>query len=114
MKVFSTESMWDNESQQFVEYYYIDGKEVSLDEYDEAMQNEVTEDEDDFCDGNCENCDSCEDEDDEESDCDCIDSTIHKYTQMILDTKGCPNCIEEILKDFICTIADHLEIDDEE
>jgi len=71
------------------------------------------ESDDDFedCNGNCDGCCGCDDdfEDEEEDFYECLDCTIERYTKMILKTDGCENCIEDILKDFVCTIFEKIK-----
>jgi hypothetical protein len=83
---------------------YGNSNSIVLLEYNEYDLDELYDD--------CDSCCGCED-DDEEFECDCLDCTVERYKNMILKTLGCPNCIEEILKDFVCNIVDHLFPDED-
>lgn len=65
-----------------------------------------------YCD-ECTGCDFNEDyEDDDE--CSCLDCTVEDYKQMILESDGCPDCVERILKDFVVDIASRfIEIEED-
>ena len=108
MRAFETTSLWDTEKKKWYEEYFIDGKQVSADDYFEEMEFETFEGNE--CDGDCEKCSEYE----EENSCDCLDCTVERYKDMILNTNGCPCCVEDILKDFVCTIAEKLGVFDNE
>lgn len=96
MRVFKTESIWDEENQDWESVHFIDGKEVNLDKLNEEMNYEVNPEErlqEDEC-------------DDEE--CDCIDCTLDRYVARIQEINGgCPCCIKEVLADFLVCVVEH-------
>lgn len=54
-----------------------------------------------------------DDEDfEEEDECDCPECTVLKFTEKILESCGRPECIENILKEFLGTIIDHIVVED--
>lgn len=111
MRAFETKALWDSENHEWYEEYFIDGEQVSAEDYFEEMEFETFED-DELCDGDCDNCEGYCEEDDEEPECDCPECTVLKYTEKILDVHGCPCCIERILKEFMGTVIDHIVIED--
>jgi len=123
MRVFKNESIWDKENGQWVESFMIDGKEVQEDVYYKELENEelveddCEQDKQDQCECcNCEDKDTCEDyectcdELIEENECDCIDCTLDRYVERIQEINGgCPNCIKEVLAEFLVCVVDHIK-----
>jgi hypothetical protein len=91
-----------NKDGQKISLYYIDNEEVTEAEYDNAL--EYSEDYD-TCDGDCEHCDLADEEEQT------IEDLIHETTANILDTHGCPGCIEEVLYDFYNMIVDNIVLE---
>ena len=102
---FSINTYFDDQDGSFVaENYFINGEQVSEEEYDAVI--EEFEGEEDF-----ENeVDTCECEND---DCDCLECTLDYFVEQIQEINGgCPGCIREVLESFLDTIVDHIVIED--
>jgi hypothetical protein len=71
-------------------------------EYDDSFDNERDELEDEneetFC--SCDHCSECKDCDDEEES-DEIEDMVSDYIEQIVESQGCPNCIGDILYEFV-------------
>lgn len=100
MRVFKTESIWDEEIQDWVDVYFVNGEEVSSHEFDQEMHYEVNPEE------------RPQEEPDEECEgqCDCIDCTLDRYVARIQEINGgCPCCIKEVLADFLVCVVEHVK-----
>jgi len=110
---FSINTYFDDQDGSFVaENYFINGEQVSEEEYDAVIKEfDGVDDEVETCE--CDEC--CADcEYNETGECDCPECTILKYVQAIQEmTGGCPGCIEEQLRFFMGDIIDHIVIESE-
>jgi len=89
----------DQDGEFICEKYFIDGEEVSEEEYDDMLD----EFDDEF------------DDEDEVDCCDCYECTINRYVEQIQEiTGGCSGCIREALEDFADEIIEHIVIEDAE
>jgi len=72
MRVFSTDSVWDVEEQQWYEAFFVNKEEVTSEEYfreletEQCLENDEVEDEQEYC-----KCCSCDAEDCESFECTC-------------------------------------------
>ncbi len=71
---------------------------------------------DDDCEDCCRDCEECcEDCLDEDEDifeeCGCLDCTIGRYIERIMETGGCPDCIERTLQDFTVDLFEKIVVD---
>lgn len=95
MRIFSTKSMYDYESEEWVELYFIDDEEVSSEEYFDEVENEEIE----ICEA-CgeliEECECCDDYDDEEDDSDNSmeeeNRLITECLDVVFDSNACISC----------------------
>lgn len=85
--------------------YFANGRIVSEDEYLAILKETNLADEIFEKDEVYENCKSNEE-------CYCLDCTIERYIEAIQNTDGCPNCIKDILYDFVEEI-DEFEFEEE-
>jgi hypothetical protein len=90
MRYFTSKSIYDEDTEEWLETYYIDGKLVSEEEYFEEMENEeygVNYEDDDseyeLSDGEIEEI-----------------RLISEYRDKILESDGCPDCTLRFLVDF--------------
>lgn len=106
---------------------FIDSKEVYFEDFDVEINEDLdlpfdflTDDEEDYCVGDCEDCEFCENEDEDKIEFDLDDderfdsySQDYKYflsehVRKIYDTDFCPHCIAEILDVFYEEVAKDL------
>jgi hypothetical protein len=93
----------DETGEVVLEKHWCGDSEISSEEYDKILgendeMDELEDDEMDCC--NCEECDGCDDED--------LDDLVHKTVENIIDTKGCPYCIEEELWSFYDSVVEKI------
>ncbi len=81
-------------------------------EYDDSFDNEhdelKDENEETFC--SCDHCCECEDYDNDEDE-DGIEDIVSDYVEQIVETEGCPTCIEGILYNFLEDVLDFVNED---
>jgi hypothetical protein len=92
MRIFTNESIWDAENQEWCEVYFIDGQRVSVDEYNEQLEVEES-----VADENLE-VNDCENEVSEEV-CECTICTAEREIESL--ECCCNECVEDHMKDFI-------------
>jgi hypothetical protein len=116
---FSINTYFDDQDGSFVaENYFINGEQVSEEEYDAVIEEfdgiEDFDDEVETCECEIECCADCEYN--ETGECDCPECTVEKYIEIIQDiiknTGGCGGCIGNALRDFMFDIVDHIVIED--
>lgn len=101
----------DNETKEIVaKKYYIGKLEITEDDYFDILDSDEKEDTDDddeeygnYCNQDCATCEM-NDMPEEET----IEEIIEEYTIQILNSNGCPGCIEESLYSFYDRIADKI------
>lgn len=94
MRTFNNESVWDKENQEWVEIYYIDGQEVSVDTYTEQLEVEELATED-VIDENCECCNCPDNSDCVDFECTCGE-VVEDETECVFETECyCEECNEE-------------------
>jgi len=97
----SINSYFDDQTGEFIaEKYFIDGNEVSEEDYDLMLEefDEVNclENEIDPCEGcECRGC--CEEEEGFD-----YEDLLDIFVDKIMNTGGCPGCIKDILDEFAC------------
>lgn len=129
MRVFKCESIWDKENQEWTEVYYIDGRPVDVGTYTEQLEVEelATEDDcDDMVESNLCKCCKCDENDncndyectckdivEEDELCFCDECRKERFYHLLTDTlncileaEGCPECILELLLEFIIEFQD--------
>jgi len=84
MKTFETETMYNKETGEWEESYFIDSCEVEVEEYIETMANEEIEDE------------YCEEDFDDEDD---ISEIVKEYIDRLDNCCGSDECLGEIIVD---------------
>lgn len=94
-------------------YVCIDGKDMYFEDFEIEIEEELElpfdfliDDEDDYCEGDCDDCEFF-DEDEDELD-DNVDALLEMYVDVLDDSCGCPECTKEILLDFIKDFVDIL------
>jgi len=114
MRVFKNESLWDKETQDWVEYFFVDSLMVSSEEfYEQVACEELATEEDEplviqcdcedcveqrrleseeqececSCDRDCENCDS-EDRETDYSDCECDECRTQRHEDIVNEAVG--------------------------
>lgn len=95
MRYFTSKSVYDEDCEEWLETYYIDGKLVSEEEYFEEMETE--EYGFDYEEIDSEISYELSDEEIEEI------TLISEYRDKILESDGCPDCILRFLVDFANT-----------
>ena len=94
---------------------YVDGKEVLFDdlqitEYEEDIEFDIDEcDFEDYIDDcdDCDDCGFCDCEEDEEYDANqFLAELIDDYTEILLELGDCPDCIQDILIEFLKEVLD--------
>jgi len=98
--------------------YLCDGQEILPESYyslEADLEDDMDFEDCNECDGDCENCDGCDDYDGEEGleqPCDCIDCTLDRYRDMILEVAPCPACVREVLAEFLVCVVDHVVVEE--
>lgn len=97
----------------------VDGKEIYFEDLMIESENEVdvpfdflSDDEDDYCDGDCDECDCFDDDDEEEEDdelfnfTDSLDMLLDDYTELFMESCLCPECTKDLLLEFLGEFVD--------
>lgn len=93
MRTFSTESVFNKETAEWEELYFINAEEVDFETYCDEQENEPFEDEDD--DEDCGACDNF------------MECTTDKYVDMLQEA-CCPECTKNILAEYLSEVLNHL------
>lgn len=116
MRTFEVKSLYDSTNKKWLEFYFIDGREVEPDEYFANLESEEIEKVKDYeeeqceCGGDCENCDMNDEVAVVETEfCTCESCTeereqavIEEFLDMLFDPDGaCKRCV---IEKFINTI----------
>lgn len=96
MNIFSTESMYDAKNGEWIETYYMNGEEISFEQYCDEQEQEAIKT-----------------VDEEDCNCECIDCITERYIGILQET-SCPECISEILYDYLGEVLNRIEFDKEE
>lgn len=106
MRLFTSESMYNVQSDKWEERFWIDSQLVDGDLYFFELEREKELE-----------IQKLKDEAKEEIDeqCDCPECTINRYVSKLVEmTDGCPECIRQVLEEYLCDIVDHIVIENEE
>lgn len=107
MKVFTNESWYNVETDQWEERFFVDGNIANEDLYFSEMERERDLEIEKLV----EILELSEDEYNDE--CDCPICTINKYVKRIQEiSEICPYCLEEILTDFMMDVVERIVIED--
>lgn len=86
MKIFKTESIFNNENDEWEEHYFVDDEEVCMDDYYKLMDLEMEDD-----DYDCER---------EYSDSDIeIMKLLYHYTHSVIDASPCEECVFDLIQE---------------
>lgn len=103
MNLFENKSLYDAKLKNWVEFFYVNGQEISSDEYFELLdlEKEIADEKVHDCDCCCDSCE-CEYE--------TIDELLDEYTEMICDTGlCCPHCVKEVLTELVAEILEGMD-----
>ncbi len=112
MKLTETLYFDDEDGKYIASKYFIDGDQVSEEDYEDFLDSLDFEDEIETCECESDCCADCEYN--ETGECDCPECTIEKYIERILEIGGsnmCVGCLREALTDFMFEVVDHIVVE---
>lgn len=93
----------------------VDGTEIYFDDLIVESGEELDmpfdfliDDEDDYCDDDCDDCEFCDDVDEEYGDVEIIDELTSFYAEILRGGCACPECIKKILVDYTMDLLSDL------